>query len=238
MLPIELREMVYLWSFQSLPDISVPLLKGWGGANTRTPVLPPVCYVNRLVLSESLPAILASCGKAIVAHGYCGKTALGTFLARVPNKRAAQSVQELHLIWDYSFALSDYSSNLDLPFACQGLRTLSIDVEVRECIKLDDPIVLDNGVLKYSIKTAPEVMRYFKLRQVFELPMLRSLTFQCCGETYRVQKMGCKPADIFANLVSLASAEANKKSADFELLFKFDFGSPRAWSIRGSCRWA
>jgi len=247
MLPAELREMVYLCSFQSLPDISVPLPKGSEGDCPRTPVLPAVCYVNRLVLSESLPAILASCGNAVVVHGDAGMKVLDTFLARVPNKRAAQSVQELHLKWEYGFTLGVSPTTLDLPFACQGLRTLSIDVEAQECIDMDGPFHLDDDEvilaafkaheITYSLKTTSDLMLQFNLRQVFELPMLRSLTFRCYGGTDPAQELGCEPVEIFASLVSLASAEANKKSADFELLFIFDFEAPHADTMWGSCRW-
>lgn len=141
----------------------------------------------------------------------------------MPNKRAAQSVQELHSTWEYAFSPGVYSGTLDIPFAWQGLRSLSIGVESPECLHVDGPFHLDDEALMaaskaheftYTFKSAQKVTSYFRLRQVFELPMLRSLKFQCHGGTYPAKQMGCKSEDIFANLVSLASAEANRKSAD------------------------
>lgn len=78
-LPAELREMVYLRSFQALPNILVPLPKGHEGNSPRTPVVPPGCYVKKSLLAESLPAILACADEAIIAHGYCGMAVLNNF---------------------------------------------------------------------------------------------------------------------------------------------------------------
>ncbi|KAH3993115.1 hypothetical protein HBH70_193050 [Parastagonospora nodorum] len=224
--------MVYVSSFQALPNISVPSSTELGSNSPRTPVVPPVCYVNKSVLAESLPAILASGGNAIVIQHHLGLKVLSKFLARVPDERTIKSVQELHLPWEYAFSPHLYPGTLDLPFACQGLRTLSLQVEAMLCFH---KVYEANGVVVHAFKSAQEVTSFFKLRQVFELPMLRSLTIRCCGGDHMAKQVGCKPEDIFANLVSVASAEADKKSADFELMFKFNEWSGQAW---GFCRWS
>ncbi|KAH4059923.1 hypothetical protein HBI80_035600 [Parastagonospora nodorum] len=115
-LPAELREMVYVRTFQALPNISVPSSTELGSNSPRTPVVPPVCYVNKSVLAESLPAILASSGKAIVVQHHLGLKVLSKFLARVPDERTIKSVQELHLPWEYAFSPHLYPGTLDLPF--------------------------------------------------------------------------------------------------------------------------
>jgi hypothetical protein len=232
-LPAGLREIVYVRSFQALPNISVPSSTELGSNSPRTPVVPPVCYVNKSVLDESLPAILASSGKALVVHGESGMELLDKFLAHVPDQRAVKSIQELHLPLEYIFLPIFPFVTLNLPLANQGLRTLYLEMPAIYCLHSAS----EANKNTYTFKSAQELTTFLKLRQMFELPMLRSLKIQCCGGNLIAEEMGCRTEQVFANLISAASTEANKKSADFELMFEYlqGFDVNEFW---GSCRWS
>lgn len=127
--PLEIRERVssYIFDTTSVHKqrvTSTRTLKNPARGLMLQLQMPPICYVNWQLFSESVPILLSSNDTGIGIKGLATVKSLINFLEKIPDRRAFRSVRHVRIHCEYSF--DKFNPIRRLLEACTRLRSLHL----------------------------------------------------------------------------------------------------------------
>lgn len=218
-LPTELRENVYAQMFADLPH-SIILRPDREKKECFPPIVPAICYTNKQIMNESIPAFLR--GRQIHIRGGESGTILKRFLNQVPEEKAWKAITAIRFEHTFAPLVSH-----DLLEKCPSLRFIHAEFSNMHCFALDSA---NKTVSRKSISDLRDRWDHILTAPLLKLSSLRKLTMDCVDDFFLLLSRShnrtwtgdikCDSAVAFENFVALVRDERERWGAKCEIEFR------------------